>query len=133
MEGISTLRAISWSMILLGALISAGVASEGATTTTTSEDVAINLTAKDFAFNASTITVPAGAKVTIYFDNMDSGVEHNFAVYETSEAEKPIFVGDEITGPEKITYIFTAPSKAGKYFFRCDDHPGQMKGDFIVK
>ena len=97
------------------------------------KDVTINLTAKNYAFNTSTITVPAGANVTINFDNMDAGEQHNFAVYETAEANKKIFVGDDITGPSKITYNFEAPIKAGMYLFRCDDHAGQMKGNFIVQ
>lgn len=93
----------------------------------------VNLTAKNFAFNTGTITVPAGANVTINFDNQDSGVPHNFAVYETSAAQKTIFKGPTITGPNKTTYTFTAPSKPGTYFFRCDTHFTAMTGQFIVK
>ena len=97
------------------------------------KNVIINLTARDYAFNRSTITVPAGANVTINFNNTDLGMEHNFAVYGPAEANKNIFVGDEITGPNKITYNFEAPIKAGTYSFRCDDHPTQMRGNFIVQ
>jgi plastocyanin len=92
----------------------------------------IELAAKNIAFDKKTITVPAGAKVTVNFDNQDSGIPHNFAVYETSAAQKPIFKGEIITGPKKTTYTFTAPSKPGTYFFRCDVHPTQMTGQFIV-
>jgi plastocyanin len=93
----------------------------------------VNLTAKDIAFNTSTITVPAGSMVTINFDNQDSGIQHNFAVYESSSAQNTIFKGDIITGPKKTTYTFTAPDKPGTYFFRCDVHPTQMTGQFIVE
>jgi plastocyanin len=97
------------------------------------KSVTIDLTAKNMAFSTSTITVPAGAQVTVNFDNQDSGVPHNLAVYETSSAKKSIFVGDIITGPKKTTYTFKAPSKPGTYFFRCDVHPSQMTGSFIVR
>ncbi|MDK2916162.1 MAG: hypothetical protein PWR25_719 [Euryarchaeota archaeon] len=102
-----------------------GVAGGGATT--------IDLTAENIAFDTSTITVPAGAEVTVNFNNMDDGTPHNFAVYTDSSAAEEIFVGDTITGPDTTTYTFTAPEEPGTYFFRCDVHPQQMTGDFIVQ
>ncbi len=93
----------------------------------------INLTAQNLSFDQTTITVPAGAQVTINFSNKDSGVTHNFAVYTDSSASNKIFVGDMVSGPGNKTYTFTAPSKPGTYFFRCDVHPTQMTGQFIVQ
>ncbi len=92
----------------------------------------IYLKAKDIAFNRSTITVPAGAEVTVFFHNEDSGIPHNFAVYDTPSATKTIFQGKIITGVSSITYTFTAPSTPGTYYFRCDVHPTIMNGKFIV-
>ena len=103
-----------------------------ASTNTTSNSVTIDITAKDFAFNTSTITVPAGANVTINFNNMDAGTPHNVAVYENKDAKKAIYVGVVITGPKSITYNFVAPTAPGTYFFRCDVHPTSMTGSFIV-
>ena len=85
------------------------------------------------AFNMPTITVPAGAHVTINFNNMDSGIAHNFSLFTDSSAAPPaIFQGQIITGPNTITYNFTAPTQPGTYFFRCDIHPTIMTGSFIV-
>jgi plastocyanin len=97
------------------------------------KSVTVNLTAENIAFDKNTITVPAGASVTVNFDNRDSGVPHNFAVYDTEAAEKTIFQGKIVDGPAKITYTFMAPSQPGTYFFRCDIHPTTMKGQFIVE
>lgn len=105
----------------------------GALNNTTSNSVTIDIAAKDFAFNTSTITVPAGANVTINFDNMDAGIPHNVAVYENKDANKAIYVGAVINGPKTVTYNFMAPTMPGTYFFRCDVHPTTMIGDFIVK
>jgi plastocyanin len=99
----------------------------------TGNSVTIGLTAKNIAFDKSTITVPAGAQVTINFDNQDSGIPHNFALYTDSSAKTSIFVGGKITGPKTTTYTFTAPATPGNYFFRCDVHPTQMKGTFVVQ
>jgi plastocyanin len=89
------------------------------------------LTAQNVAFDKTTISVPAGASVTINFNNMDS-VPHNFALYTDSSASTAIFQGQIITGPAIATYQFTAPSAPGTYFFRCDVHTTIMTGSFIV-
>ncbi|NLA39087.1 MAG: hypothetical protein GX882_06870 [Methanomicrobiales archaeon] len=103
------------------------------TPTTAPSAATVDLSARDTAFNTNTITVPAGADVTVNFDNEDDDIPHNFAVYTDSSASQSIFVGDTITGPDTTTYTFTAPSDPGTYFFRCDVHPQQMNGDFIVQ
>lgn len=104
----------------------AGNASAGKTAT-------VNIVAKNVAFDMNTITVPAGAQVTVNFDNQDSEVPHNVAFYTDSSASKTIYKGQVITGPNKTAYTFTAPSQAGTYFFRCDIHPTQMTGKFVVQ
>lgn len=95
------------------------------------QSLTVDLTAQNIAFDTNTITVPAGAQVTIRFTNLDS-VPHNVAVYETSQANEAIFVG-EIINQGEIAYTFTAPGQPGTYFFRCDVHPTTMTGDFIVR
>ena len=97
------------------------------------ENVAVGLIAKNIAFNTSTITVPAGARVTVNFDNQDANVPHNFAVYDSANAKTTIFKGDIITGPKMIAYTFDAPTTPGTYFFRCDIHPTIMTGKFVVE
>ena len=90
----------------------------------TTNEVIIYLMAKNIAFNNSTITVPAGANVTVYFDNQDSGTPHNFAVYDSPSASQTIFQGKIITGPAKATYTFTAPiTKPGTYYFQMRYSP----------
>ncbi|MCK9277687.1 MAG: cupredoxin domain-containing protein [Methanoculleus sp.] len=92
----------------------------------------VNLTAQNIAFDTNTITVPAGANVTVAFNNQDDGIPHNFAVYDSSLRSERIFVGDIITGPAMTNYTFVAPSEPGTYYFQCDVHPS-MNGDFIVE
>jgi outer membrane protein assembly factor BamB/plastocyanin len=90
------------------------------------------ISAQNVQYNESMITVPVGSNVTIVFDNLDSGVEHNFAVYTSSAATTPIFIGTIVTGPTIVTYKFDAPIVAGSYYFRCDVHPTIMQGVFMV-
>ena len=94
--------------------------------------VTIDLVAQNISFNLKTIMVTAGAAVTIDFTNKDN-VLHSFSVYTNSSATPPaIFQGQIVQGPGTATYHFTAPTKPGTYFFRCDIHPTIMHGDFIV-
>ena len=97
------------------------------------KSVTIDLVAKSLSFNTTNITVPAGANITVNFDNQDTYVPHNFAVYTDASAKTAIYRGKNITGPAKISYTFTAPTKPGTYFFRCDVHPTTMTGQFIVQ
>ena len=92
----------------------------------------LTLVAKNYAFDRTSIAVPAGSKVQLVLDNQDSGVPHNIAIYTSSAATTVIFKGEIITGPMKTTYTFDAPATPGTYYFRCDVHPS-MNGQFIVQ
>jgi len=109
-----------------------GTGTAPTTSTGTVTYFADTLTARNLAFDKSTITVPAGATVALAFINDDAGVPHNFAVYTDSSATTAIFRGAIVTGQVTTTYTFTAPSTPGTYFFRCDVHPTQMTGSFVV-
>jgi hypothetical protein len=115
-------------------MVNVTVSSTGANMTAKDPtSVTFGLIAKNIAFNTSTIMVPAGADITINFDNQDSGIPHNFAVYQSAAATNAIFKGPIITGPKKTAYTFTAPSTPETYYFQCDVHPTQMNGQFIVE
>jgi plastocyanin len=90
----------------------------------------VRIKAKNFAFDVSRITVPAQARVIVEFENEDVA-PHNVAFYTNPSLTATIYKGKIITGPGKITYVFTAPAKPGIYFFRCDVHPS-MQGQFVV-
>lgn len=92
----------------------------------------IALTAEKNAFDKKTITVPAGAVVTVVFSNNDSVVSHNFAIYETPTSPQAIYKGEFVTPGKNIEYTFIAPSKAGTHVFECDAHSKEMHGDFVV-
>jgi cytochrome c oxidase cbb3-type subunit 1 len=94
------------------------------------EAVAIDLVAKNIAFDKSSISVPANKPVKLSFKNEDQ-VQHNFALYADEGMRSPIFQGD-LAGPGTVTYSFTSPSSPGTYYFFCDVHPN-MKGTFVVQ
>jgi len=127
-------------LVIAGLLAAAGCSSSSPPPTTTTgpggQQVTVSLVAQGLGFDKSSISVPAGASVTINFNNKDTGIPHNFALYTSGSASGtasgPLFVGPTINGPATISYTFTAPSQPGTYFFRCDTHPTTMTGSFIV-
>jgi len=84
----------------------------------------------DQAFVPGNLRLPENQAVALAFDNEDSGVQHNVAIYVDESAEESLFVGDLVAGPETVTYD-VPPLDVGTYFFRCDVHP-QMNGSVEV-
>ena len=90
---------------------------------------AVNVTAHGTSFDQSCLAAPASTPFDMNFNNQ-SGT-HNVAIYTDNTAAKVLFRGDLTTGPRTVTYNVPALPK-GVYFFRCDVHPTQMTGVFVV-
>ena len=106
-------------------------AASGDTTGGTAEvaDGAVEITAADLAFDATTIVAPAGEAFTITLVNDDS-VPHNISVY-VEEGGDAVVQGDVINGGETTTVEVPALD-AGEYYFVCDLHP-EMNGTLVVE
>jgi len=111
---------------------SEAVAEDGGPTTP-GGPVNATIVARNLAFDKRTISASPGVDMTVVLDNQDSGVLHNIAFYTNRSAATKIYVGELTAGPGKLTENFKAPSSPGNYFFRCDAHPDQMTGTFVVK
>lgn len=92
-------------------------------------DGAVEVSAADFAFDASTIEASAGEAFTITFTNKDDQ-PHNIAIYAEKDGEQ-IFVGDIITGPGETIDNSIPALDAGEYYFQCDVH-SDMNGSIVV-
>jgi plastocyanin len=86
-------------------------------------------------FAQTCLAVQAGKDFTVTFKNDDTGVAHTWAVFKDPSAAQRLggaaSATDSITGPSQKTYQLKA-LPAGTYFFRCDIHPTQMTGTFVV-
>lgn len=82
-----------------------------------------NVTAIDFAFQPTQLSVPAGATVTVDFTN-NGKTEHSFTL-DNGDGEVEADAG----GSKSFT--FTAP-QSGTITFHCKYHPTQMKGTVTV-
>jgi plastocyanin len=93
----------------------------------------LEIAAENTEYDVNELTAPAGADVTLTFDNDDPGIQHNWSLYETEESKDALFAGEILTGVDSQDYEFTAPEDPGTYHFHCDIHPSAMTGDFIVE
>ena len=120
------------SLIVVGALllVVAGCGGGGPKPTVTVTGGALNVTAKDTAFDVGTINAPAGTAFTVHFTNAESAA-HNFAVYAQPPADA-LAKSDIITGPSATADVQVAALQPGTYRFRCDVHPDQMNGTIVV-
>jgi plastocyanin len=92
---------------------------------------AVEVTAAGVAFDPECLAAPAGTAFTIVMDNRDTGVRHNVSLYTDPSASRALFVGELVPGPVVERYDVEA-LPAGTYVFRCDEHPAQMVGTFVV-
>jgi plastocyanin len=95
----------------------------------------VQVVAKGIAFDQSCLAAPAGQAFTIEFDNEDADIPHNVDILAADPSQDPsapsLFAGDLVTGVATQTYDVPA-LEVGTYFFRCDVHPTQMFGTFVV-
>ncbi len=86
-------------------------------------------------FDAGELRVRQG-EATVRADNGDAPLSHNWALYQSrEEAEggaKPIAATKICSAPCIDDVTFSTPPP-GEYFFRCQVHPQQMFGKFIVE
>jgi plastocyanin len=85
------------------------------------------VTVMETKFSAACLAAPAGTPFTIRFDNEDTNT-HNLDIRDGTIA---LFTGQIVVGPKIVTYQVGA-LPAGTYQFRCDVHPTQMHGTFVV-
>ncbi len=92
-------------------------------TSVSGQSVTLQLTIQGDKFSPTTLTAPAGAKITLVFNDRDLD-PHNFALYPSASSSNAIFRSPVITGPVTQTYVFTAPATPGTYYYRSDPNPG---------
>lgn len=92
----------------------------------------LKVTAADFKFEPSDVDAPLGKEVTFQLTNTGS-TTHTLTVY-SDEAHTQRVTGAEARAAAGQKAEFTVTfDKAGNYFFRCEIHPTQMKGEIKVQ
>ena len=87
--------------------------------------------AQNNAFDKTCVAVAANQAFTISFENKDS-TAHGFTIAESETATSNLFQQAPVRGPQTMT-LNVGPLRAGTFFFKCQVHPDQMKGTFVVR
>jgi plastocyanin len=90
----------------------------------------LTVVARSIAFDPGCLAAPSNQALTIVLNNEDAGIPHNVSIYRDDGGSA--FHGAIVTGVRMTTYQ-VSPLAPGTYSFRCDVHPAQMTGTFIVR
>lgn len=91
--------------------------------------VTVLIKALTTAFSPNSAAVPAGAVVTLTFDNQDAGVMHDFVLYGSGGGV--VTSTNVATGPNAQTVTFALTP--GQYAFKCSVHPREMTGSITAQ
>jgi len=91
----------------------------------------LTISAQNEKFDTACMQTLPGKPFKIDFDNKDSGIDHNIAIFTNASMTTNLFRGALVQGAATVTYS-VAPLPPGTYYFHCDVHPG-MNGTFRVK
>jgi hypothetical protein len=83
-------------------------------------------------FDQTEIAVVADQPFRLTFENMQAGVQHNVAIYDTPALGSLIFIGEIFAGPDVRVYD-PPPLSAGVYFYLCSVHPQTMTGTLYAR
>jgi plastocyanin len=113
---VSVVSALALAAVLAGACSSSGSSGKS------SGGATVSMTAKDFAYTPTAVSVKAG-KVTFEVKNAGS-VEHNLTI---AALKVNTDVEDGKTASAPVDDV-----KPGTYAFHCEYHPTKMKGTITV-
>jgi cytochrome c oxidase subunit 2 len=96
----------------------------------------LELTAHDISWNTNCLAITAGQPASVTVHNLDAGIDHNFAIWNSYTTAHQFFAIPKFSGiathtanlPQTISQL-----KPGKYYFQCNVHGPAMSGVFIVE
>ena len=97
----------------------------------TPNGTSLTLVAQQISWDKACLAVPAGQPFQITIKNEDSGIPHNFAIWDSPKTKHQFYITPDLTGPATKTFAVPALKK-GRYYFQCDIHGPAMSGTLIV-
>jgi cytochrome c oxidase subunit II len=92
----------------------------------------LRLTAHNISWNTNCLAVSTGQPFSITVQNLDAGIDHNFAIYDSPSRTRQLLSTPKFPGVATQTFDIP-PLKPGSYYFQCNVHGPAMSGVFIVK
>ncbi len=92
----------------------------------------VQLVAQNTAWNSGCIAVPGNTPWSATVTNKDTGIDHTFAVFDSTKLKVKYFESPHIPGPSTASFQLT-PLRPGRYYFECTIHGPSMSGTLIVR
>jgi plastocyanin len=103
--------------------------------TTPADPFAVSAFDGPFRFSTGELRAAPNVAVTFTLSNRGTAA-HNLSFYTDSSGATPLADGSKmaqfVNGGQSGEVTFTTPA-AGSYFYRCDLHPNDMTGTFVVE
>jgi cytochrome c oxidase subunit 2 len=93
---------------------------------------AVQLVAQNTTWNTGCIAVPGNTPWSATVNNKDAGIDHTFAVFNSSKLKLKYFESPPVPGPSTATFQLV-PLRPGRYYFECTIHGPSMSGTLIVR
>ncbi len=91
----------------------------------------VQISAHNISWDTNCLAVPQGQPISLTVNNLDAGINHNFAIWNGIDTTHQFFASGKFAGV--ATRTETIPVlPAGKYYFQCNVHGPAMSGVFIV-
>ena len=93
----------------------------------------VEIDAADFSFSPTSVNTEAGVELTFAVANTGDAT-HTFKLYKDADYRPSAVEGADTGNIESQTIgEFKVTLDSGKYFFRCELHPGQMQGTITAE
>src|SRR6266511_920720 len=93
---------------------------------------AVQLVAQNTTWNTACVAVPPSTPWSVTVVNKDAGIDHTFAVFDSTKLKIKFFESPPVPGPATATFQLT-PLRPGRYYFECTIHGPSMAGTLIVR
>lgn len=122
------------AVALLVAACGGGTSPSGSSPTSpaASPEVTLKVVARNIRFHTNQLEVPADTPFEVVFDNRDSGITHDFAIYRKGPPASDLVAKTEIERGPVVQELAVPGLAAGSYYYQCDVHPTQMTGTLKV-
>jgi len=115
-----------------GASASGGPPAASASPSVPAAGATVEISARNIAFDPTSLTATADQPFTMKFTNNDAGIPHNVVIHAGPNTSDPAqFDGEIFSGTDSRLYPIPA-MKAGTYAFSCKVHPN-MTGTLTVQ
>ncbi len=118
-------RVLAIALLLVMLAACGDITSSDGPTGASGSGATYTITARNFSFSPSALSVKAGVPFSLVLDNQDGSVPHGIIVTPPRPGEEPLFEGEVVYGVAQRVYSIPA-LRPGIYIFSCPLHEDEV-------